>query len=80
MQKIPMVCHTGLEPQTSRQGPRQVTLAIHTCGPRLGQITAPTTDADKALFEERKKLAAEYTEYSRPPVGGGPSKAPAIAY
>ena len=46
---------------------------------KIPMITAPTTDADKALFEERKALAAEYTEYSRPPVGGGTSKAPAIA-
>ena len=30
-------------------------------------------------MEERKKLAAQYTEYSRPPPGGGPSKASAIA-
>jgi len=46
---------------------------------KIPMITAPTTDADKALFEERKALAAEYTEYSRPPVGGGTSKASAIA-
>jgi len=46
---------------------------------KIPLISAPTTDADKALYEERKKLAAEYTEFSRPPVGGGPSKASTIA-
>jgi len=46
---------------------------------KIPMISTPTTDADKALMEERKKLAAQYTEYSRPPPGGGPSKASAIA-
>jgi hypothetical protein len=46
---------------------------------KIPLITDPKTDADKAQYEERKKLAAEYTDYSRPLVGGGPSKASAIA-
>ena len=33
---LDMACHTGLEPQTSRQGPRQAS-ATHTCAPCLGQ-------------------------------------------
>jgi hypothetical protein len=42
-------------------------------------ISSPSSDADKALYEERKKLAAEYAEFSKQPLGGGPSKASTIA-
>merc|ERR1719163_1515863 len=33
----------------------------------------------EAAYEERKKLAAEYSEFWKPPPGGGPSKAALIA-
>jgi len=42
-------------------------------------MSTPTSEADKAAYEERKKLAAEYSEFSKPPPGGGPSKAALIA-
>jgi len=46
---------------------------------KIPVVSSPSSDADKALYEERKKLATAYSEFSKPPVGGGPSKAALIA-
>eukprot|EP00964_Phaeocystis_antarctica_P128410 scaffold92200_cov60-Phaeocystis_antarctica.AAC.1 len=50
-----MVCHTGLEPRTSRHGPRQATLATHTFEPRLGQAARMPWAEALTSEEERRK-------------------------
>ena len=50
-----MVRHTGLDPRTSRQGPRQATLATHTCEPRLGQAARMPWAEALTSEEERRK-------------------------
>eukprot|EP00964_Phaeocystis_antarctica_P027496 scaffold15513_cov30-Phaeocystis_antarctica.AAC.1 len=45
-------CHTGLEPQTSRQGPRRHS-ATHTFDPRLGQAAAARSSRRRAAWPTR---------------------------